>query len=157
MWFTKQDLRLIYSDWAAAQHFLQGCMCAQQRLRATCASAQSDQRLHRALCGRKGSKTSYGGQQLLWSDCADAQADQSHCWAHMQSCRMCCASAQLWVWVAPFMVGPHCGIEGPICASPAALTLIAFRFNWCWTYEFAIVSNLRITSINISRINFMIS
>ena len=29
----------------------------------------------------------------LWSDCADAQADQRLRWAHIQSCMKCCASA----------------------------------------------------------------
>ena len=28
----------------------------------------------------------------LWSDCADAQSDQSLCWAHMQCCRKYCAT-----------------------------------------------------------------
>ena len=32
-------------NWAGAQHFLRDCVCAQQRLRSACASAQADQRL----------------------------------------------------------------------------------------------------------------
>ena len=39
--------------------------------------------------GSKGPKLSSCGQRRLWSDWADAQADLSPCWAHMQFCWFC--------------------------------------------------------------------
>ena len=41
--------------------------------------------LRKALSNSQWSKASSGGQQRLGSDCADAQADLSLCWTHMQS------------------------------------------------------------------------
>ena len=40
-------------------------------------------------------KLSSCGQQRLWSDWADAQADLSLCWAHMPFCSFCHEAAQL--------------------------------------------------------------
>ena len=41
----------------------------------------------------QGPKASSGAQRRLWSACAEAQADLSLRWAHMQSCRKCCFPA----------------------------------------------------------------
>ena len=50
-----------------------------------------------AVCsmGSKGLSASSGGQQRLWSDWADAQADLSLRWAHMSFCRFCHEAAHL--------------------------------------------------------------
>ena len=45
--------------------------------------------------GSEGPKLSSCGQQRLWSDRADAQADLSLCWAHMPFCRFCHTLAQM--------------------------------------------------------------
>ena len=59
----------IFMSWGTV--FLQDCICALRRLR---------------------SKACSNGQRVLWSACADVQADQRLCWAQMQSCRKCCAN-----------------------------------------------------------------
>ena len=51
------------------------------------ASAQSDQGLCRALCGKPRYKGSFGN--------SDAHADQSFPCTHMQYCGKCCASAHM--------------------------------------------------------------
>ena len=75
---------------AEAQHFLQDCMCGLRRLRSTWAYTYSKQTLCRS------SKDSLdilliSAKQWLWSACALAQADLSHCLANMWSCRKCFA------------------------------------------------------------------
>ena len=62
---------------AEAQHFLQGYMCAQR---------SSKESLAVWLISEK---------QWLWSACAFAQADLSHCLAGKMSCRKCCGPAHL--------------------------------------------------------------
>ena len=49
----------------------------------------------RQSLGSQGSQPSSGGQRRLLSDCADAQADLSLRWAHMQSCRKCYVPADM--------------------------------------------------------------
>ena len=54
--------------WASPHHFLQDCMRAKRRLRSDCASAQSDQSLHMALCVySQGSKATSSAQRRLLS------------------------------------------------------------------------------------------
>ena len=72
--------------WHGAQYFQQDCICAQQKLRSACASAQSDQSLRRPR------EDALGAQANLSLRCA--QADLSLRWAHMYSGRKCCALAQ---------------------------------------------------------------
>ena len=45
--------------------------------------------------GSQGSNSSSSGQRRLRSACATAQADLSLRWAHMQSCRKCCAPTRM--------------------------------------------------------------
>ena len=79
-----------------ALHFPQDGMCA------CAASDVSDQPAHphslikiiAHSVSSQGPKASSGGQRRLWSDCADAQADLSLRWAHIQYSRKCCAPAQ---------------------------------------------------------------
>ena len=79
--------------WARTQHFQQDFICAQRKLE----SPQADLSLRCPPWRRFGSladgKTAL---RRLWSDCADVLADLSLRWAHMQSCRKCCAPALLW-------------------------------------------------------------
>ena len=37
-------------------------------------------------------------QRILWSDCADAQADPSLCWSHKSYCRFCRKLAQMYIY-----------------------------------------------------------
>ena len=78
-----------YIIWAAAQHFLLYCMCAQLRLWSACASAQANQSLRCALedaldpwlptlCSAKNLIRLRGSKS--WS----------LRWMHMLSCRKCC-------------------------------------------------------------------
>ena len=83
-------LRLVYKagKWAAAWQNQQNDLCAQRRLR----SARYDQRLHCAFF-----MLSSCGQQRLWSDWANAQADPSLRWAHRSFCWFCRAAAQMFL------------------------------------------------------------
>ena len=45
--------------------------------------------------GSQGIRASSGGQGWLWSACAGAHADLSHCWTHMKSCRKCNVLAKI--------------------------------------------------------------
>ena len=70
--------------------------CAPSEDRSAWASTQSDQS---SLCAQWVAKDP-SGQRRLWSDWADAQTDQSLCWAHMPLCWFCHEVAhvcfQLW-------------------------------------------------------------
>ena len=70
------------------------------RLHARPAKTQISLRIHvvwsassQGTFGSQKSGASYGVQRGLWSACADAQADQSLRWAHIQSCCKCCDAA----------------------------------------------------------------
>ena len=75
--------------WASAWQNQQNDMCAQRRLRSARALA-----FHL----KKAWVLSYplSAQWRLWSDLADAQDDQSLCWAHRSLCWFCRAEAHLW-------------------------------------------------------------
>ena len=75
-WYTF-SMGICIGLWARAQQFLQDCMCV-----------QSNQNLCRTLWAVKGQKRLQADSED-WSACADAQADLSFLWAHMQSCRKC--------------------------------------------------------------------
>ena len=55
--------------------FLHDCMCTLRKLKSASVSAQSDHIFLRVFLSCQGSKVSSGGQRILLSDCADAQAD----------------------------------------------------------------------------------
>ena len=86
--------------WAAACQNQQTNLGAQQRLRSTSASTQSDQSL-RSLCVQwiaKNTKGSSCGQRRLWSYFADAQPDLSLPWAHISFCWFCCVAFSCLKW-----------------------------------------------------------
>ena len=60
-------------------YFVQRRFCSLIRI----AFTQSNQNLHWEHLDSQGCKCSSPGQRRLWSDCTDAQADLSLCWAHM--------------------------------------------------------------------------
>ena len=76
-----------------SQHLLQDCVCAQRWLRSACAAAQSDQSLRCPPEDALGPWLPQSVLRRLLSDCAEAQADLSIRFAHMQFCRKCCVPA----------------------------------------------------------------
>ena len=60
-------------------------------------SAEAQHFLHDCIYAKRSSKKVWliSAKQWLWSACAFAQADQSHCLADMWSCRKCCGPAHL--------------------------------------------------------------
>ena len=84
-------------------------------------SAESQQFLQNRICAKRSSEESLGiwlirAKQWLWSACAFAQADLSHCLAGMSSCRKCCGPANF----MPFeQVWSEIKVELPnLCWSP---------------------------------------
>ena len=74
-------------------------MCAQQRLRSISVSAHSDQPSQGTKWIAKDPKHFHAGSEDL-SVCANAQADPSCHWMHMQSCRKCCGPAHVVIILA---------------------------------------------------------
>ena len=79
-------------------------------------SEDSDQHAHsrspiriltRRTLDRQGCIVSPRGQRRPWSDCADAQAHLSACWAHMLECRFVCwydnRNLTIWVYLYSFI------------------------------------------------------
>ena len=86
-----------YNLGSRAQHFLQDCMYIQRRLRQACTSRT----LIRVIALRLKMLWNLGyprsALRRFWSDCADAQADLSLRWAHIQSCEKGCVSTHITV------------------------------------------------------------
>ena len=94
-WRNTVKSSALNKNWAAALQNKQNDLCAQQRLRSTWASTQSDQSSLSAWTNI-GPLTTYWVHSKDWSDWVDAQADLSLHWAHMLFYWFCCAAAQIW-------------------------------------------------------------
>ena len=55
--------------------------------------------------GNKGTRMSSGGQQSLWSDCADAQTGLSLCWVHIYAYRKYCSLS--WILFYTLLIRLH--------------------------------------------------
>ena len=73
--------------------------------------------------GSWGSKVSSCGQWRLWSDWADAQADQSLRWAHMPLCWFCHEAAHLTFVVRPADSNPDLTLSSKGSLDSALLNL----------------------------------
>ena len=65
-----------------------------------------------------------GAQQRFWSDCADAQADLSLCWAHMPFCWFCHDAAHLFF----LFISLSCIGHIPWLFLSTLLTLCSYNF-----------------------------
>ena len=104
-------------NWAAAWQNQQNDLCTQRRLGSAWASALSDQSSLSTWRNLGSLASQMSGQQRLWSEWVDAQADLSLRWAHRSFCWFCHAAAQIYLnlfmltglvypgfvnWVCPF-------------------------------------------------------
>ena len=85
---------ILISNWARAQQNQQNDLCAQWRLRSALASSLTRVFPVHSI-GSYGPTVSLGGQQRLWLDWVDAQADPSLRRAHKSFCCFCHAAAHI--------------------------------------------------------------
>ena len=114
-------------------------------------SEDSDQSVHQSSLirdlaghspGSKCSKSSSGGQRILWSDCADAQADLSIHWSHIQACWKWRTQAKLLLQVNLFIpTDQHWQI--PLqTVSIQMRRLVTSRLIWIYTVCHSIINFL---------------